>query len=159
MPRRFAATVAAIIGAFLILEIIYAYRLPRVMDEFTGAHYIYLTSKLVPYRDFHPPKTVLAYYIQLPALAVSRGHWGQMTAMKIELAILWAAVLAAAAFTLRGEIDSRAVLGALAMTVVMSTFIERATEIRPDAIAAIFGLASLLALIGRRPALAGFFCA
>jgi hypothetical protein len=159
MPRRFAASVAAIIGAFLILEIIYAYRLPRVMDEFTGAHYIYLTSKLVPYRDFHPPKTVLAYYIQLPALAVSRGHWAQMTAMKIELAILWAAVLAAAAFTLRGEIDSRAVLGALAMTVVMSTFIERATEIRPDAIAAIFGLASLLALIGRRPALAGFFCA
>ncbi|HEV8658841.1 MAG TPA: hypothetical protein VGS96_09430 [Thermoanaerobaculia bacterium] len=159
MSRRFAAAVAIIVGAFLILEIVYAYRLPRVMDEFTGAHYVYLTSKLVPYRDFHPPKTVLAYYIQVPPVALIRGHWDAMTGMKIELAVLWAAVLAAAAAMLRREIDSRAVLAALAMTAVMSTFVERATEIRPDAIAAIFGLASLLALIRRKPGLAGLFCA
>jgi hypothetical protein len=158
-PRRFAAAAAVIIGFFLLLETVYAFRLPRVMDEFTGARFVYLASTLVPYRDFQPPKTVIAYYVELPPVALIRGQWDAMTGIKIELALLWAAVLAAAAVTLAREVDSRAVLGALAMTAVMSTFVERATEIRPDAVAAIAGLGSLLALIRRRPGLAGFLCA
>lgn len=148
-----------IVAAFLALEIVYTYRLPRVMDEFTGARYVYLAATSMPYRDFQPPKTVLAYYIESPPLLLVRDHWNGMTWIKIELAVLWSGAFALAAMILRRTLRSGALTAALAVSLIMSTFAERATEVRPDAVAAIFGLLSLLALITRRPALAGALAA
>ncbi|MEO6323135.1 MAG: hypothetical protein ABIT01_11200, partial [Thermoanaerobaculia bacterium] len=157
--RPFGVATFAIIGFFLILEVVYAFLLPRVMDEFTTTHDVYRVSHLLPYREFRPPKTVLAYYVELPPMLLFRGNWSAMTGIKVELALLWAAALALAATVLRRDLEERAVVAALAVTVIMSTFAERATEVRVDPVAALFGLTSLLALIRRRPGLAGVLCA
>jgi hypothetical protein len=158
-PRRFAAAVVLIVGCYCVLEIGYAFRQQRVMDEFTNAYHANSLIGQIPYRDFQPPKTILGYYIEMLPLAVTHGNWSGMTAIRIELAMLWSAVLAFTAFMLRRDLAADAVVVALAMTCVMSTFAERSTEIRVDPISSMFGLLSLLALIRRRPALAGVLAA
>jgi hypothetical protein len=157
--RSFAIAVAAILAIYLAIELAYVVHAPRFVDEYGNAFTLNRLRSELAYRDFRPPKTVLAYYIELlPVLAI-RDPWDGMTAAKAELALLAAAALAAAAFALRKRLDPRAVLAALALLVVMSNFLERSGELRPDALATLFGLVSLLFLTARRNLLAGVACA
>lgn len=157
--RSFAIAVAAILAVYLAIELAYVVRAPRFVDEYGNAFTLNRLRTELAYRDFRPPKTVLAYYIELLPMLAIRDPWNGMTAAKVELALLAAVMLAGAAFALRGRIDDRAILAALALLVVMSNFLERSGELRPDAPATLFGLASLLFLIAQRPLLAGVACA
>jgi hypothetical protein len=156
--KRFSIAAAALIAFYLAIELAYVIRAPRVMDEFVNAFIVRQLETKLPYRDYAPPKTVLAYYIELPPLLLRDG-WQAMTAVKVELALLNVLLLAAAAAVLSRRLRPHAVLASMALLVVMTNYLERSAELRADPIAALLGLASLLCLISRRPLLAGIAAA
>jgi uncharacterized membrane protein len=155
----YALTALCLSLFYLAIEWLYIHRLPLGMDEFGGAYILRHLRTALPYRDFPPGKTVLAFYLELPAFLVTPDAWPAMLAVKVEVALIMAAALFVSALILSRHLPAVAVLGSLAMLVSMSTFLERSAELRVDPLAAVFGLASLLALIERRPALAGVFAA
>ncbi len=159
MARRSFLLLLAVLCLFYAgIETAYVLRLPVVMDEFQGARAVHRLTDDLPYRDFKPYKTVLGYYLQLPALALPGGSWHRLTAVKLQMVALNALALCLAALALGRSFDRRAVLGGLALLVTMSTFIERSPDLRVDMLTGLAGLASLLLLIERRHAWAGLVC-
>ncbi len=156
--KRFFLALAGLCLFYVALETIYVLRLPVVMDEFQGARAVHALTEGVPYRDFKPYKTVLGYYLQLPALGLPGGTWQKLMAVKLEMVLINVLALAAAAAALARRFDRRAVIAGLALLVTMSTFLERSAELRVDMLTAIAGLASLLLLLERRYLGAGLLC-
>ncbi|HXG58327.1 MAG TPA: hypothetical protein VNL91_04850 [Thermoanaerobaculia bacterium] len=151
MSRRAAIVASAVLLAlYLIIELAYIQRLPLVMDEFLGAHTLEQFANALPYRDFKPPKTVLAFYAQLPARLAVGDAWNALLAVKREIAVLFAVVLGVAILRLGRRFETRGVVASLALLVTMSTFLERSSELRTDPLAAMAGLLTLLALMERR---------
>src|SRR5262245_29721434 len=79
-------------------------------------------------------------------------------AIKLELVLLNAVMLAAAAFYLSRLVAPRGVAAALLLMVVCTNFLERSAELRVDMLTGWAGLWSLLLLLDRRAALAGALC-
>lgn len=155
---QFWATVAVVCTVYLGLQVAYIVRLPLVMDEFQGAHAVFQLTRAVPYRDFSPYKTVLGYYIQLPALLVSDDPWAALLSVKLQAAILTAGTLGLGAWALQKHFRRMAVVLALLLLVCMTTFLERSAELRVDMLTSIAGFASLLLLLDRRAGWAGVAC-
>jgi hypothetical protein len=155
----FALGTLGLVLAYLAVETRYILHIPFGVDEFAGAYILRMFRGAVPYRDFTPPKTVLGFYLQLPVFAAVADPWRAMLAVKFEHAILAASVMFGAALLLGRRLPAAPVLGALAMLMTLSPFLEQGAELRVDSTAAAFGFISLLALIERRPALAGIFAA
>lgn len=155
LKDRFLHTVLLICLVYLGLELAYVSRLPLVMDEFQGAWSVAQLGNGLPYRDFQPYKTVLGYYIQLPALGLGSYPWLGLLAVKLQMAIVSAIAIAFAALSLARHFRKEAVGLALAMLAVMSTFLERSPELRLDMLTGWAGLASLLLLLDRRVFRAG----
>ena len=144
--------------AYALLETAYVLRLPMVMDEFDGAYEAYHLRFALPYRDFTPYKTVIGYYIETAAAFWPGAVWPRIAAIKIELVLINAVMLAAAALFLRRRLDGRAVAASLLLLVACSNFLERSGELRVDMLTAWAGMWSLLFLLERRVALAGALC-
>lgn len=140
---------------FLALQVLYILKRPLVMDEFQNAFATHRFAEQVPYRDFAPYKTVLGYYIQLPALVALEGTWWPLLAVKLQMAAFVTLALAFAALRLGRRFNPRAVLLGLGLLIVMSTFAERAAALRLDMLTGLLGLASLILLLDRRYLLAG----
>jgi len=155
----FTSAVLLIAGAYLGIAAIYVLRLPLVMDEFQGAFAVDRLSGELPYRDFRPYKTVLGYYLQAPFLALGETTWSRLIATKLSMAALNALLLTGAAFRLRRHFAPSSVLAGLAMTAVMSTFLERGADFRVDMLTAWAGFYSLLDLLDKRYARAGLLVA
>jgi hypothetical protein len=156
--RKFLLALAALCLFYAGLETLYVLRLPIVMDEYQGARAVHRLSEGVPYRDFKPYKTVLGYYVQLPALTFPGDVWRGLIAVKLEMVAINTLTLLVASLALARRFDRRAVLAGLSLLVVMSTFLERSPDLRVDMLTAIGGLASLLLLIERRYLWAGAAC-
>jgi hypothetical protein len=154
----FMLAATALVAFYISIEVVYVIRAPRVMDEFVDAFIVRQFESKLAYRDYVPPKTVLGFYLELPPIALVRDGWNAMTAVKIELMLLNAALLIVAAVVPSRRLDPRAVLASLALLVVMTNFLERSAELRVDPLGALFALASLLWLIKRRPLPAGIAC-
>lgn len=137
------------------LELAYVLRLPLLMDEFQGAFSVAQLGDGLPYRDFQPYKTVLGYYLQLPALGLGGYLWLGLLAVKIQMAVMSAIAMAMAALSLTKRFRREAISLALLMLAVMSTFLERSAELRVDMLTGWAGLASLLLLLDRRAFWAG----
>jgi len=160
VERRFVWVVALICLGYAALELIYASGLPLVMDEFQGARAVQQLTKGVPYRDFTPYKTVLGYYLQLPALLLAGGDaWSKVMFIKYEMVLVNAACIFAACLLLARRFEKAAICVGLVLLVCMSTFLERSIELRVDMPTAWFGLFSLLAILERRPFVAGLLAA
>ncbi len=155
---RFRLVLAGLCLFYAGLETIYVLRLPLVMDEFQGARAIHALTEGAPYRDFKPYKTVLGYYLQLPALSLPGDTWSKLMAVKLEMVAVNTLALALGSLALARRFDRRAVAAGLALLVTMSTFLERSPDLRVDMLTAIAGLASLLLLLERRFAAAGIAC-
>jgi hypothetical protein len=154
--RHFRLAVFLLTAVYLLLQAIYIERFPLVMDEFQGAQVVHQLLDKLPYRDVQPYKTVLGYYVQLPALLLGGDvHWHGLMLVKAEMALINAVLLLVAAFALAPLIGRSAVVWGLLLLVPMSTFLERSSALRVDMLTSVFGLASLLLLLRRRPALAG----
>lgn len=149
---------ALLCAGFFWIEAIYCRHLPLVMDELQGASAVHHMRDLVPYVDFTPYKNVLGYYVQLPFMLLSRGLWAQMMAVKLGMAGITALVVFLCAWSLTRLIRPGAVVLATAALFAMSTFLERAAELRVDMLTALAGLASFVLLLSRRYALAGAAC-
>lgn len=155
----FRSTVLLIVLLFVGIQIFYAQRLPLVMDEFDGAYDTYRLRRDIPYRDFPPYKTVLGYYLQYPATLFASTVWGRILALKLEIIIVNAVMLTAAAFYCSRFLPRSGVALSLAMLSASTVMLERAGEIRVDMLTAWAGLWSFLFLLQRRFALAGLLCA
>jgi hypothetical protein len=147
--------VLAVCGTYFALQLVYIANLPLVMDEFQGAATVIDLLKRTPYRDYPPYKTVLGYYLQWPPILLGKLPWQALLLTRQEMAIINTIALAAAALYLRRLYHWGAVMCGLVLTVVMSDFLERSSEIRVDMLTAWAGLFSLLFLLDRRWAIAG----
>jgi hypothetical protein len=157
--RTFVIALSLLMLFYLGLELVYILRFPLVMDEFGGAGIVYRMRQLIPYRHFAPYKTVLGYYIQLPIFLLPLETWTVLLLAKLEMTLITAAVLAYATWLLRDRFDRRALLAALALLVVMSTFLERSAELRVDMMTGLAGLLSLVFLVRRQPIASGALAA
>jgi len=155
LDRRALLWIATACLGYLALELLYVTRLPRVMDEFQGASAIEALERGIPYRDFRPYKTVLGYYLQWPAYQLGNDTWSRMLAVKIEMALLAALGFGHAALRLRRHYRGAAVVLAIAISLAMSSFLERSAALRVDMPTALVGLLSLLALLEGRTLRAG----
>ncbi len=154
-PRRwveahFSWLCAGLCLAYLALEFVYIERLPFVMDEFAGAYQIEQLRQGVPYRDYMPYKTVLGYALQLPWLLLSDDPVRAMLRVKLGMASFVALGTYFVAHRLRRLFVPEAVLLGLVLLFCHSTFLERSAALRVDMLTALFGLASLQALLAER---------
>ncbi len=147
--------IVGLLALYLLLQIVYILRLPLAMDEFHGASTLAPFASAVPYRDFAPYKTVLGYYLQLGPYSLGGDTWQGLMAVKMTMAAFNTAALAIAAAQLGRMYSRGAVLAGLALTVVMSTFLERSSELRVDMMTSWAGLASLILLLNGRGGWAG----
>jgi hypothetical protein len=154
-PSTARRALFGLIAAYLGVQALYVPRLPLVMDEFQGARAAWRLLADVPYRDFTPYKTVLGYYLQLPALTLLEDPWLALLATKLWTALLGAAALAAGALLLMRRLAPAAVVVALAMALAMSDFLERSADLRVDLLTSVVGFLGLLALLAGRPLLGG----
>jgi hypothetical protein len=153
--RRGLAAIVGLLALYLLLQIVYILRLPLSMDEFHGASTLAPFASAVPYRDFAPYKTVLGYYLQLGPYSLGGDTWQRLMAVKMTMAAFNTAALAIAAAQLGRMYSRGAVLAGLVLTVVMSTFLERSSELRVDMMTSWAGMASLLLLLNGRAGWAG----
>lgn len=153
--ERFRRAVALLALAYCAIEALYVLRLPLVMDEFDGAYEAYRLRHEVPYRDYIPYKTVLGYAIEAVPAFFAADVWARILTIKLALALINAAMLAAAALTLGRLFDRAAVVAALLLLIACSNFLERSAELRVDMLTAWAGLWSLLVLLKGRAALGG----
>lgn len=144
--------------SFFWLQVDYCLRLPLVMDELQGADAVYRLRDQIPYVDFTPYKSVLGYYLQLPFMLLEDDLWSRMIAVKLGMAGLTALVLFACTCALMRVIRGEAVVLATALLLAMSTFLERAAELRVDMPTSLAGFASFVLLLNRRHAWAGLAC-
>lgn len=154
----FATGVIVLVAAYLIVVVVYALRLPLVMDEFNFATVVHQLKTQLPYRDYSPVKTVLGFYTQLPMLYVTSDPWTGLILIKIEMAVIAAIGVALAAFLLARDFRQRAVLCGLALLFAMSTFLERSAALRVDMLTALFGLLSFIFLLRGWSFFAGVLC-
>jgi hypothetical protein len=155
VTKHFRGLVLMLCCGYLALQVRYVWGLPLVMDEFANAGHIIRVTQGVPYRDYIPYKTIVGYYILLPALLASDSSWTAMLVAKLEVACLTTVVVGVVALGLRRHFSAVAIVGSLSMLVTQSTFLERASELRVDMLSALFGLVSLLAHLERRDWTAG----
>jgi hypothetical protein len=155
VEKHFRWLVTILCGGYLAIQLRYVVGLPFVMDEFNHAALIFRLTEEVPYRDIAPYKTVLGLYLLLPGVLAFETVWTAMLAVKLEIACLTTLVLWVVALRLRRHFSPAAILGSLVLLYSQSTFLERASELRVDMLAALMGLISLTSFLERRSLLAG----
>lgn len=156
MPKRRVVLIAAGLSLlYLLIQAVYLWRLPLVMDEFDGANEAYQLLDLTPYKDYRPYKTVLGYYVQLPPLLLTSDPWTGLMLSKFWLALINAAAIFASTVALASIFSPPAALVGQLLLISVTTFLERSSEIRVDMLTAWFGLASFLLLLERRWLVAG----
>lgn len=127
------------------------------MDEFDGAFDVYRLKTQIPYKDFKPYKTVLGYYVQLPPLLMTRDGWSGLMMVKSEMALINTAMMLLGAFWLGRIFRRSAVICALLLLTVMSTYLERSSALRVDMMTAWAGFLALLFLLAEKEKWSGFF--
>lgn len=160
MPRaRFAVLLTALLAGYLVLQILHVTRQPLIVDEFAGADEVHSLTHGVAYRDYNPYKTVLGYAFQSLAASLTSSPWTGLIAIKIQMAIVNTSMLAIVGIWAARRFGRRPALLALVVMICSSTFFERSSELRVDMLTAWFGVLALLALLDRKPLLAGMFMA
>jgi hypothetical protein len=157
--RYFHAILAFLCLAYFALNTVYLRTMPLIMDEFSGANTVFQFSRGIPYVDFTPYKTILGYYIQLPALMLPGDIWSKLMYVKWEMVLLNGAALFAAAHMLSRHFKRPAILLAALMFLTMSNFLEHGAALRVDMMTAWFGLFSLLFLLRGRMIVSGLLLA
>ena len=153
--RRVVLIAAGLSLLYLLIQAVYLWRLPLVMDEFDGANEAYQLLDLTPYKDYRPYKTVLGYYLQLPPLLLTSDPWTGLMLSKIWLALINAAAIFASTLALASIFSPPAALIGQLLLISVTTFLERSSEIRVDMLTAWFGLGSFLLLLRRQWLVAG----
>ena len=141
---------------FLFLELRYITTLPLVMDEFAQARHISRLLGGIPYRDYTPYKTILGYFIQLPALLLSDDPWWSLIVVKIAIAVATTVCIFFLGIWLAKRYGEAPAVGALLLLVTHSTFLARSSELRVDMLSALFGTASIALLVDKRVRYSGF---
>jgi hypothetical protein len=157
-PRMAIILFALLLVFYIVIELLYAVRLPVLMDEFQGVHEVYQLKTKIPYRDFRPYKTILGYYLQLPVLLAFNDHWWSIIAIRIQMVLLNALAIIVITRILLRSYSRRAVLFSSILLFTMSTFLEHSSSVRVDMPAAWCGAFSLLFLLEKRHILSGLLC-
>ena len=154
--------ILAVCFFYILIQWQYIYHLPLVMDEFQQASSSLRVLTDIPYLDYLPYKTLLGYYFQSWILQIysqsdGGGSWVAFVKCKEYIALLNMLSMFLVGMYCRKLFGIKAVIFGLLSLVLVSTFLERSSELRVDMLTAWFGLAGLVFLLGRRLVLAGIF--
>lgn len=153
--RYFIAGIISLCLFYLFFELFFNSYSMITVDEFWFAHRIYQYKDGLPYRDFAPYKTVLGYYLLLPAMLVKHNVIATLVFMKDMIAVVNSLVLLAASLWLTRFFSRPAILASLALLVFSETLLTYSTQIRVDLPAYWFALFAILLLLENRYILAG----
>ncbi len=154
MRLRAFLLAACALGYFLV-ECLYCFQLPLVMDEFANAKHIARVFESIPYRDYSPYKGILGYLIQAPALYLVGDPWWSLIAVKLQMAAMVALCLFGLGVWLCRRYGDWPALAALLLLVSQNTFLERSADLRVDMLASLAGTAIVIALLEKRIIVAG----
>jgi hypothetical protein len=157
--KYFFIVLSVLISAYFVLNYFYLKRMPLIMDEYSGAWWVYQFTQGVPYVDFMPYKTIIGYYIQLPALMLPGDIWSRLIYVKAEMVLINGACIFFAAHMLTRHFRRLAILFSTLYFLTMSNFLEHGNSLRVDMLTAWFGLFSFLFLLRDRYGLAGLLLA
>ncbi len=155
LDRRHRPVLIVLALLFLALESYYCVFRSFAIDEFNVALQVERLKSQIPYLDYTPYKTVLGYYFYLPFFASADDPWVAMVRARLAIAWLTGLSMLAAAWWACRRYRPAAVCLAFAMLSVMTSFTEKAIELRVDMPTGLAGLLSLILLLERRVALAG----
>lgn len=153
----FILLLAGICLSYLGFNIAYNHYAMLSVDEFWFAHRIYQYKDGIPYRDFAPYKTVLGYYLLLPAMMYSKGILQTLFFTKDFIAVLNMTMLFIASLWLTRFFSRIGVLISLLMMLSSEIFITYSTHLRVDLLGYWLCLFALLWLLENRFILAGIF--
>jgi hypothetical protein len=153
----FLFTLAALCLSYLSITLAYNHYAMLSVDEFWFAHRIYEYKSGLPYRDFAPYKTILGYYLLLPAMLSDRGIMQTLFWTKDFLALLNMFVLFASSLWLTRFFSRTGILCSLAILISSEIVISYSTQLRVDLPGYWLGFFALLLLLDKRYWLAGVF--
>ena len=151
----FIAALAVLCAVFFSLQLSYVRTLPLVMDEYVSAYHSIEIFRRTPYGEFAPYKNVLGYAVNGAFLKMGGDHWSGLMIARTFLVVLNTGMILLGGFLLRRHARRVPILIAIALLVVMSTFLERSAELRVDMEAAWAGMVSLLLLLRHKWIAAG----
>lgn len=127
------------------------------VDEFWFAHRIYQYRDALPYRDFAPYKTVLGYYLLLPALLKQGKVFETLIFTKNIIALFNMIAFALSSFWLSRYVAKRGIIISLILILGAEITLFYSPQIRVDLIGYWFAFFALLCLLDRRFIYAGLF--
>lgn len=148
----FLISILILCTAYFLFEIFYSYYMMLSVDEFWFTHWIYRYKSGLPYRDFSPYKTVLGYYLLLPAVLYSKSP---LIFLKNVLAALNTCCFFVSGYWLKKFFHERAVLFTLALVMSAEFVLTYSTNIRVDFLAYWFCFFSVLLLFEKKYGFAG----
>jgi hypothetical protein len=157
--RRYSFGILGLILTYLVFELFFIPNAALFRDEFWFAHHIYQYTLYMPYRDFLPYKPVLGYYLLSIPMYFAHSVLNPLYYIKQEIAIINSIMMIVTAMWASQFFQRKAILLTLSILILSQLFLVISTELRVDMLASWFGLISVLCILSRRSALAGFIAA
>lgn len=152
----FQLALAACGLTYFILTCLYHHYTMIAVDEFWFAHRIHDYASTLPYRDFPPYKTVLGYYLLLPALFSYKGSvYYTLLHTKTVIALMNAIAFMASGYWLCRYQSKIAVIISLILVMTSEITIAYSSQIRVDLFGYWFCLFALFCVLDRRYIWAG----
>lgn len=155
--RRFLLLLLTLCGFYFAIEYALNSYIELSADEFWFAHNIYHYKDGLPYRDFPPYKTVLGYYLLLPAMLMKHGIIQTLIFVKNTIAFINTLALFFFSWRLARFIPPPAVLASLVLIILSENMVLSSTNIRVDLLGYWLSFFSLILLLEKRYWLAGIF--
>jgi hypothetical protein len=153
--KHFYILAACLCSLYFGSEILFNHYTRLGVDEFWFGNNIFLYKDKLPYRDFPPYKSVLGYYLLLPAMLSNYGPILTLVFAKNAMAFLNAVVLFISSCWLTRYFSRSAVLLSLLLLIISETFISYSTNIRVDLPSYWFCFFAFLFMLEKRTILAG----
>lgn len=124
-------------------------------DEFVFARHIYDYTRLLPYRDFAPYKSILGYYLLSIPFYFSHALLAPLFYIKDEIILINAGCIAAACYLSQALFDRKAILLSMLAVMANASFLIYAADLRVDMLTSWCCLFALLALLHHRSITSG----
>lgn len=154
------AAVGCIAGAFIIRALLISF-LKINEDEFIHLYWAWATSQgMIPFRDFMMVHTPLPQMLLAPLFWIFRDQISIIFVTRVLFSLFSAGTLFFTFLLAKRIFGKESALFALVAALPVAIFTQKSVEVRPDQIAALFGMIALWLLAKTRPRffMAGLMC-
>ncbi len=159
MQRSFYFFLSLACLTYFSIQLCYTVYAILSVDEFWFAHWIYQYKSGIPYRDFLPYKTVLGYYLLLPAMLFSHDLLTPLYSIKNTFAAINTILFFLSALWLKRFFSKEGVLISVVMLMFTEIVLTYSTNIRVDLLSYWFCFFAALCLLEKRMMSAGILLA